>query len=128
VGHAATIYPSVQGPPGSKRRQKREHKVPCKVLRYFPIKRRLQRLFLSSKTTSDMRWHDEECIQDGLLRHPADSPLWKDFDQKHPIFSSDSRNIRLALATDGFNPFRSMNVTYSIWPVILIPYNFVKGN
>ena len=103
---------------------KRVHKVPCKVLRYFPIKRRLQRLFLSSKTASDMRWHDEERIQDGLLRHPADSPLWKDFDQKHPVFASDSRNIRLALATDGFNPFRSMNVSYSIWPVILIPYNF----
>ena len=111
----------------SKRRSlngKRVHKVPCKVLRYFPIKRRLQRLFLSSKTASDMRWHDEERIQDGLLRHPADSPLWKDFDQKHPVFASDSRNIRLALATDGFNPFRSMNVSYSIWPVILIPYNF----
>jgi hypothetical protein len=73
-----------------------------------------------------MRWHDEERIQDGLLRHPADSPLWKDFDQKHRVFASDSRNIRLALATDGFNPFRSMNVSYSIWPVILIPYNFAR--
>jgi hypothetical protein len=71
-----------------------------------------------------MRWHDEERIQDGLLRHPADSPLWKDFDQKHLVFASDSRNIRLALAIDGFNRFRSMNVSYSIWPVILIPYNF----
>jgi hypothetical protein len=42
----------------------------------------------------------------------------------HPEFAGDSRNIRLAFATDGFNPFRTMNVSYSIWPGICIPYNF----
>ena len=71
-----------------------------------------------------MRWHDEGRKKDGLLRHPADSPLWEDFDKKHPIFAADSRNIRLAFATDGFNPFRTMNNSYSIWPGICIPYNF----
>jgi len=99
-------------------------KVPRKVLRYFPIKKRLQRLFFTSKTAKLTRWHDEERIRDGLLRHPADSPLWKDFDLQHPEFAMDSRNIRLAFATDGFNPYRSQNVSYSIWPGICIPYNF----
>lgn len=103
---------------------KRIHKVPNKVLRYFPIKRRFQRLLACSRTAALTRWHDEERTQDGLVRHPADSPLWKDFDHKHPEFASDPRNIRCALATDGFNPFRSMNISYSIWPVIIIPYNF----
>jgi len=36
----------------------------------------------------------------------------------------DSRNLRIAFATDGFNPFRTMNVSYSVWPGICIPYNF----
>ncbi|XP_062230316.1 uncharacterized protein LOC133928041 [Phragmites australis] len=103
---------------------KRVYKVPKKVLRYFPIKKRLQRLFVCSKTASLTRWHDKGRTKDGLLRHPADSPLWKDFDHKYPEFAADSRNIRLAFATDGFNPFRSMNVSYSVWPGILIPYNF----
>jgi len=103
---------------------KREYKVPRKVLRYFPIKKRLQRLFVSSKFASLTRWHDEQRVKDGLLRHPADSPLWKDIDQKYPEFAMDSRNIRLAFATDGFNPYRTMNVSYSIWPGILIPLNF----
>src|SRR5438132_14352761 len=44
--------------------------------------------------------------------------------KKHPEFAADSRNIRLAFATDGFNPYRTMNVSYSIWPGILIPLNF----
>jgi hypothetical protein len=100
------------------------YKVPKKVLRYFPIKKRLQRLFLTSKMASLTRWHDEDRKKDGLLRHPADSPLWQNFDQKHPNFAADSRNIRLAFATDGFNPFRSKNVSYSVWPGICIPYNF----
>jgi hypothetical protein len=95
-----------------------------KVLRYFPIKKRLQRLFLTSKTASLTRWHDKGRQKDGLLRHPADSPLWKEFDQMHPEFAEDSRNIRLAFTTDGFIPFRTMNVSYSVWPGICIPYNF----
>jgi hypothetical protein len=60
-----------------------EYKVPRKVVRYFPIKKRLQRLFVSSKTSSLTRWHDESLTKDGLLRHPADSPLWQDFDKKN---------------------------------------------
>ena len=104
--------------------RKRTYKVPRKVLCYFPIKKCLQRLFLSSNTASLTRWHDEDRKKDGLLRHPADSPLWKDFDEKHKEFAKDSRNIRLAFATDGFNPFRTMNVSYSVWPGICIPYNF----
>jgi hypothetical protein len=39
-------------------------------------------------------------------------------------FEEDARNIRLGLATDGFNPFGKMNSTYSMWPVFLVPYNF----
>nr|GEX16818.1 hypothetical protein CTI12_AA180240 [Tanacetum cinerariifolium] len=40
-----------------------------------------------------------------------------------PIKNNDPRNVRLALASDGFNPFKTMNVSYSTWPVIVIPYN-----
>jgi hypothetical protein len=38
-------------------------------------------------------------------------------------FGSEVRNVRLGLATDGFNPFGRMNVSYSTWTIILIPYN-----
>jgi hypothetical protein len=39
---------------------KHVYKVPKKVLRYFPIKKSLQGLFLCSKTAALTRWHDEE--------------------------------------------------------------------
>ncbi|XP_059663674.1 uncharacterized protein LOC132309374 [Cornus florida] len=82
-------------------------------------KSRLQRLFMSSKTTSSMRWHAEERIKDGLMRHPADSPAWDSFDKRYLTFSSDPRNVRLALATDGFNPFNTMSVAHSTWPPLI---------
>jgi len=38
-------------------------------------------------------------------------------------FASNPQNVRLGLASDGFNPFGTMSSTYSIWPMFLIPYN-----
>ncbi|KAL0361114.1 UNVERIFIED_CONTAM: hypothetical protein Sradi_3795900 [Sesamum radiatum] len=98
-------------------------KVPAKVLRYFPLKPRLQRLFMSCKTASFMSWHHDDRTKDGYMRHPSDSPLWHAFDRQHRDFAKDPRNVRLGLAADGFSPFRMMSVAHSTWPVILTPYN-----
>ena len=98
-------------------------KVPWKVLRYFPLKPRLQRLFMSSKTAPDMRWHHENHSNYEVLRHPADVEAWKSFDRTHESVSLDPRNVRLGLATDGFNPFGNMSVSYSCLPVVIFPYN-----
>jgi hypothetical protein len=102
----------------------KSHKVSAKVLRHFPLIPRLQRLFMCSKTASSLSWHDRDRLNDGKLRHPADGEAWKEFDKCHPEFAVEARNIRLGLASDGFNPFRTMNVNYTTWPVVLMPYNF----
>ena len=78
---------------------------------------------MSSKIASQMRWHEEKRTKDGCMRHPADSPAWQTFDHLHPEFAKDCRNVRLGLASDGFNPFNNMSSTHSTWPVVLIPYN-----
>ncbi|XP_042982725.1 uncharacterized protein LOC122311983 [Carya illinoinensis] len=98
--------------------------IPQKVVRYFPLKSRLQRLFMSKKTAVSMRWHQSERVHnDETLRHPVDSEVWTTFDREHCWFAEDARNVRLGLASDGFNPFNNMSKPYSIWPVILVPYN-----
>ncbi|XP_058775279.1 uncharacterized protein LOC131649536 [Vicia villosa] len=102
---------------------KNDCRVPAKVLRHFPLIPRLQRLFMCSKTAESMRWHEEERSKDGKLRHPADGEAWKDFDELHPDFSSESRNVRLGLTSDGFNPFRTMSLSHSTWPVLMMVYN-----
>ncbi|GKE22371.1 hypothetical protein Tco_1433883 [Tanacetum coccineum] len=68
-------------------------KVPKKVLHFFLIIPRLQRLYKSSHTTKEMTWHATgKCTEPGL---PA----------------------------DGFNPFGNLSQCYSMWPMILTTYN-----
>ncbi|OMO50578.1 Transposon, En/Spm-like protein [Corchorus capsularis] len=82
-------------------------KQPAKVLRYFPLIPRLQRIFMSNKTSESMTWHDDERTKDGSLRHPSNSLAWKAFDVRYPEFASDPRNVRLGLAADdASHPFR----------------------
>ncbi|RLM66420.1 uncharacterized protein C2845_PM16G03270 [Panicum miliaceum] len=102
---------------------KKQKHFPCKILRYFPLIPRLQRLYMRASTSKLMRWHKEELVRDGKMRHPADSLAWQHVDGEYKDFALDPRNLRLGLAADGFNPFGMLNVAYTTWPVILIPYN-----
>jgi len=97
--------------------------VACKKLRYFLITHRLQRLFMSLRTAEHMTWHQAHDVVDGVMVHHSDGEAWKLFNSVHPHFSVESRNVRLGLCTDGFNPFRSFVAPYSCWPVILTVYD-----
>lgn len=44
-------------------------------------------------------------------------------DTKYSKFSSENRNVRLGLASDGFNPFRMTSLSHSTWPIVLVNYN-----
>ncbi|CAL9017719.1 unnamed protein product, partial [Prunus brigantina] len=103
--------------------QNRTTKVPQKVMRYLPLKPRLQRLYMSTHTAADMRWHKEKRVDDDVMRHPADGEAWKEFDRTFPDFVADPRNVRLGLATDGFNPYGVLNQHHSTWPIFVFPYN-----
>ncbi|GJV74281.1 retrotransposon gag domain, retroviral aspartyl protease [Tanacetum coccineum] len=99
-------------------------KVPKKVLCYFLIIHRLQRLYKSSHTAKEMTWHATgKCTEPSKMQHPVDGRAWKNFDTKYPDFLKEPRNVRLGLAADGFNPFDNPSQAYSMWPVILTTYN-----
>ncbi|GJV27723.1 putative reverse transcriptase domain, ribonuclease H-like domain, aspartic peptidase domain protein [Tanacetum coccineum] len=99
-------------------------KVTKKVLRYFQIIPRLQRLYKSSHTTKDTIWHATgKCTELGKMQHPVDGGAWKKFDTKYLDFAKEPRNVRLGLAADGFNLFGNLSQAYSMWPVILTTYN-----
>jgi len=101
----------------------KSNNVPTKVLIHFSLKPRVQRLFMCAQTAETMIWHDKERPKDGRIRHPADGEALKHFDSLYLNFSTDARNVRLGLASDGFNPFRTMGIAHSVWPVIVINYN-----
>ena len=48
------------------------------------------------------------------MRHPSDAGGWKHFDFEFSEFALDPQNVRLGLASDGFNPFKYMSIAYNI--------------
>ncbi|CAN6551339.1 unnamed protein product [Malus baccata var. baccata] len=98
-------------------------KIAAKVIWYFPLKPRLQRFFMSKHTAEHMRWHAIECPKDEFMRHPSDSPAWKHLDNLYSDFASEIQNVRLGLASDGFNHFGKMRNDHSTWHVVLSVYN-----
>jgi hypothetical protein len=88
-------------------------KRPVKVLRWFPLIPRLQRLFMLEHTAPYMRWLAEGRIRDGVLRHPADGEAWRLFYIVHLNFMAYSRNVQLGLTADGFNHFGNMSTSQS---------------
>jgi hypothetical protein len=82
-------------------------------------------MFASKEIAKQAQWHKfKNKHVENELSHPADGEAWKDFDRKNGRFAEDARNIRLGLATDGFNPFGKMSSSYNMWPIFIIPYNF----
>jgi hypothetical protein len=55
--------------------------------------------------------------------HPSDGEAWKKFDRIHHDKAKEARNVRVALATDGFNPYGMMAAPYTCWHVFVIPLN-----
>ncbi|XP_057249364.1 uncharacterized protein LOC125495681 [Beta vulgaris subsp. vulgaris] len=92
----------------------KDYKIPAKILRYFPIKKRLQRLFMCPETAKYMIWHKTNDSEDELLQHPRDGEAWKTFDKRYPDFAKDARSVRLGLASDGFNPFHNMSIVHNL--------------
>ena len=85
--------------------EKHKKDVSFKRMYNFPLSPRLQRLYALEATATHMRWHDKHIQEDGTMCHPSDSEAWKHFSRVHPSYASESRNVRLGLCTDGFQPF-----------------------
>ena len=98
-------------------------KVPQKVLKYFPVGPRLKRFFTVPWIAEAMTWHARAEVGGNIMRHPIDSTAWRRMNYEYPDFAREQRNIRLAISTDGFNPFGNLSTNQSVWPVILAPLN-----
>ena len=64
---------------------------------------------MTEESALQMRWHrtgkrySEKEGQPPKTGHPANGRAWKAFDRAHPEVASDARNVKIAIATDGFN-------------------------
>ena len=85
---------------GILKRFKEVKKISKKVLIYFLIGPRLQRLYVTNNVAEHMTWHHEHPRTEALMEHPSDTEGRKHFDNTFCEFALEPRNERL-----GFYPF-----------------------
>ena len=91
---------------------------------YLPFIQRIQRLYMTEETAKQMTWHKKGVrYNPDKMVHPSDGESWTHFDEIHHEKAKEARNVRVVLATDGFNPYGMMAASYSCWPVFVIPLN-----
>ena len=60
-----------------------------------------------------MTWHAIHKRKDGVMCHPSDVEVWKNFDKTYLDFVKKPRNIRLGLCANGFVPHGQFGMAYS---------------
>jgi hypothetical protein len=78
---------------------------------------------MTEETAKQMTWHKtgKRYCGDNIMVHPTDAEAWQYFDGCHRDKAAEARNVRVALATDGFNSYGLMAAPYTCWPVFVIP-------
>jgi hypothetical protein len=115
----ASRYVVVEGSDGIKR----QSKIPEMVIRHLPFTHRLQQKFMTEDTAKMMTWHKKGKRYTNKMVHPPNGDAWRHFDAMNPDKAKEAQNLRVALATYGFNPFGMMAAPYTCWPVFVIPLN-----
>jgi hypothetical protein len=59
--------------------------------------------------------------------HSSDGGAWTNFDAIRHEKAKEARNVRVALAIDGFNPYGMTIAPYTCWPMFVIPINLPPG-
>jgi hypothetical protein len=79
---------------------------------------------MTKETAKQMTWHNHgiQYSSDKMV-HPSDGEAWQYFDGQHPEKEGEARNVRVALETDGLNPYGMSTAPYTCWPVFVIPLN-----
>jgi hypothetical protein len=93
--------------------QKRQTSIAQKILRYLTLILRIQRLFITTESSQQMRWATLGERYTKKMVHPLDGEAWKSFARKYPMKAGNPRSVAIAISTDGFDPFGMLAVTYS---------------
>jgi hypothetical protein len=108
--------------------RKRQLDIPVTILRHLPFIPRIQRLYMTEEYAKQMTWHKNgKRYRRDRMVHAFDGEAWTHFDNIHHEKAREARNVRVALATDGFNPYGMMAATYTCWPIFVIPLNLPPG-
>jgi hypothetical protein len=79
---------------------------------------------MTEESAKQMTWHkNRKRYNPDKMVHTSDCEAWKHFDVIHREKAEEARNVRVALAKDGFNSYGMSVASYTCWPVFVIPIN-----
>jgi hypothetical protein len=100
--------------------QKRQLDIPLTILRNLPFIPRIKRLYMTEEFAKQMTWHkNRKRYNPDKMVHASDGEAWKHFDAIHHEKAEEARNVRVALATDGFNPYEISAAHTHVGPCLL---------
>jgi hypothetical protein len=101
--------------------QKRQLDIPMTILCHLPFIPRIQHLYMPKESAKQMTWHKNgKRYNPDKMVHASNGEAWKHFDAIHREKAEGARNVRVALATDGFNPYGMRATPYTCWSVFVI--------
>jgi hypothetical protein len=79
---------------------------------------------MTEESAKQMSWHkNRKRYKPDNMVHTSNGEAWKHFDVIHREKVEEARNVRVVLATDGFNPYGMSAAPFTCWPVFVIPIN-----
>ena len=80
-------------------------------------------MFANVDDAKNLTWHTDGRNCDAMLCHLIDSSQWKKINHLYLNFEKEARNLSLGLATNGMNPYGSLSIQHSPWPVLIVICN-----
>ena len=97
---------------------------PAKVFKYFPLIPRIARIYQTENLVKLLHEHSVR-PDDGFLKDILDTDRWKkQWFGQNGEFNGLSSGCVLNFCTDGVNPFKTMHLVYSMWPMMVSVLNF----
>ena len=88
------------------------------------IPMKIQRVYMTKEFVKQMTWHKNGTrYNPEKLVHPSDAESCIHFDEIHREKAEEARNVCVAPATDGSNPYGMSAAPYTCWLVFVIPLN-----
>ena len=95
----------------------------AKTFKYFPLSPRIARIYQNENLVKLLQAHSSR-QDDGILKDVFDTDRWKkSWFGENGEFKRDT-GCALNFCTDGVNPFKTMHLIYSMWPLMTSILNF----
>ena len=98
--------------------------MPVTVFKYLPLAPQLARMYQNENLVSLLQAHSTR-NKDGIMKDILDTDRWKKLWFGPNREFNDNTGCVLNFCTAGVNPYKTMHLVYSMWPMMMCALNFL---